>query len=157
MCITSDHIALLCRNPRKGHTLSEILREMWWTLKHHSNCKIGAFGNVFKCADDYLKRIQVNIAKEIAQKDWFLGLNYKDSIVLPLNYLWNSNDDTHRCCKVAYHFSEFKGQASPVAKRIPQLTSTVPLSDHMYVCLVFNFRITRGQTALAPVHYLSCT
>ena len=104
---------------------------MWWTVKHHSNCIIGAFGNVFKCVVDYLKRIQVNIAKEIVQKDLFLGLNYKDSIILPLNYLWNSNDDTHRYCKVAYHFSEFKGQASPVVKRIPQLIRTVPQLDHM--------------------------
>lgn len=119
--------SVLCRNPRKGHTLSEILREMWWTVKHHSNCIIGAFGNVFKCVVDYLKRIQVNIAKEIVQRDLFLGLNYKDSIILPLN----SNDDTDRCCKVAYHFLEFKGQASPVVKRIPQLIRTVPQSDHM--------------------------
>lgn len=47
---------------------------MWWNVKHHSNCIIGAFDNVFKCVDDYLKRIQVNIAKEIVQKDLFLGL-----------------------------------------------------------------------------------
>ena len=67
----------------------------------------------------------MNIAKEIVQKDLFLGLNYKDSIILPLN----SNDD--RYCKVAYHLSEFKGQASPVVKRIPQLIRTVPQSDHM--------------------------
>lgn len=100
---------------------------MRWTVKHHSNCIIGAFDNVFKCVDHYLKRIQVNIAKEIVQKDLSLGLNYKDSIILPLN----SNDDTHRYCKVAYHLSEFKGQASPVVKRIPQLIRTVPQSDHM--------------------------